>query len=646
MAIIFKKNVKIQYRFIVPITLCTFAILAAGFLYVDNLIEHNIQKSIDANVNHIKSSISTSQTNIEDYCLSQAALFTKTPEVLQAYEIALSGDINDPDDARAKEARNVLKNYFDSIAASFTEVTGQNRYSLHFHLPSVRSLLRVWKSSSQEVSDDISGFRETLRDISKNHKVVRGIEIGRGGFAIRGIAPIFGDAGKYLGSVEMLSNYTPLVVSAKTKDTEELAIFMNSSQLDIATNLADPAKNPVVGDFVVITSTNKDLTLSVTKGELLDKARETTVSEINGNYCITAFPVLDFSGKQIGCIAYVQDISDLQAQLARNKIAILAGSALFFIVMVTILLIATFSVTKPLKNTITCANEISMRVKLSAEHVSTSSQSLAQNVTEQAASLEEVSSTMEEMSSIISENAQNAASADSLSSQAKTCTENGIAAMHRMIDAISKIQNSSDETAKIIKTIDEIAFQTNLLALNAAVEAARAGEAGKGFAVVAEEVRNLATRSAQAAKNTADLIEESSKNTVAGVNTADEVKVVFEEITAMVSQTSDYVAQIAQSSQENSKGIVQVKEAIIQMDQATQSNSAGAEENASIAMELTNEADAMKQLVNGLRVLVEGRLDGSEANANTIFTNSDETDVFGQISNSSSWESQSETIKS
>ena len=176
----------------------------------------------------------------------------------------------------------------------------------------------------------------------------------------------------------------------------------------------------------------------------------------------------------------------------------------------------TRSITKPINRIIAGLNEGSEQVSSASGQVSSASQSLAEGATEQAAGLQETSSSLEEMSSMTKQNADNAQQASTLAGEARKAANVGTESMNRMNGAIQEIQKSSDETAKIIKVIDEIAFQTNLLALNAAVEAARAGEAGKGFAVVAEEVRNLAMRSAEAAKNTANMIEESVKNSKNG----------------------------------------------------------------------------------------------------------------------------------
>jgi methyl-accepting chemotaxis protein len=250
--------------------------------------------------------------------------------------------------------------------------------------------------------------------------------------------------------------------------------------------------------------------------------------------------------------------------------------------------------------------EGSDQVASASQQVSAASQSLAEGATEQAASLEETSSSLEEMASMTKKNADNAAQANTLASQARKAADNGSQAMGRMNTAITDIQKSSNETAKIIKVIDEIAFQTNLLALNAAVEAARAGEAGKGFAVVAEEVRNLAMRSAEAAKNTSSMIEESVKNSKNGVDIAGEVGKALNEIVQGIGKTTDLVAEIAAATNEQAQGIDQVNSAVGQMDKVTQSNAANAEESASASEELSAQAEQMTRVVGELSALVSG----------------------------------------
>jgi methyl-accepting chemotaxis protein len=206
------------------------------------------------------------------------------------------------------------------------------------------------------------------------------------------------------------------------------------------------------------------------------------------------------------------------------------------------------------------------------------------------------------MASMTRQNSANAQEATSMAVDARAVTERGLESMTRLSEAVDRIKTSSDQTAKIVKTIDEIAFQTNLLALNAAVEAARAGDAGKGFAVVAEEVRTLAMRSAEAAKNTANMIEESVQNAGGGVKFNDEVRKNLSEITEHVTKMTEVMAEIAAASEQQSQGIQQVSAAIEQMDQLTQQNAANSEESASAAEELTSQAAEMLNMVAGFRL--------------------------------------------
>ncbi len=246
------------------------------------------------------------------------------------------------------------------------------------------------------------------------------------------------------------------------------------------------------------------------------------------------------------------------------------------------------------------------QVNDAAGQVSTASQQLAEGASEQASSLEETSSALEQVAAMTRTNAENSQQAKELSSKARDGADHGGVIVGQLNEATQGISDASDQISKILKVIEEIAFQTNLLALNAAVEAARAGEHGKGFAVVAEEVRNLAQRSAGAAKEINDLITNSTQRSQEGVKISGEVGTALEAIVVDVKSVSELITGIAQASQEQAQGVDQVNTAVAQMDKVTQQNAAGAEESASAAEQLSAQATATNALVDELVVLVRG----------------------------------------
>ncbi|PKN61892.1 MAG: hypothetical protein CVU57_27260 [Deltaproteobacteria bacterium HGW-Deltaproteobacteria-15] len=259
-----------------------------------------------------------------------------------------------------------------------------------------------------------------------------------------------------------------------------------------------------------------------------------------------------------------------------------------------------------LKSSLQGIAEGAQQVSAGAGQVSAASQSLAEGASAQAASIEETSSSLEEMSSMTGQNANNAGEANLLMQETKRIVVSANETVSQLTSSMEGISRSSDETSKIIKAIDEIAFQTNLLALNAAVEAARAGEAGSGFAVVAGEVRNLALRAADAARNTAGLIEDTIKRVKDGTILVSKTSKAFDEISQSSAKAADLVSEIAAASREQAQGIEQVNKSVAEMDKVVQQTAGSAEESASAAEEMNSQSIQMKNFVNYLVVLVSG----------------------------------------
>lgn len=297
------------------------------------------------------------------------------------------------------------------------------------------------------------------------------------------------------------------------------------------------------------------------------------------------------AGKELSTAAYWINIILLGACLA-------AGAVLMAVAR---------STGRQLQNAATELSQTAEQVAAASIQISASSQTLAQGVSEQAASITETSASSEEITTMTRRNTENSRTAADLMTQTTTVIEDANRMLDQMQASMQDINSSSDKIGEIIKVIDGIAFQTNILALNAAVEAARAGDAGMGFSVVADEVRNLAQRSAQAAKDTASLIEESIKKSGEGSVRLDQLSVAIRAITERADKVKKLIDGVHNGSEEQTRGIEQIAKAMTQMEQVTQSSAAGAEQAAAAGEEMSLQAKSMKKIVDTLEELVGNR---------------------------------------
>ena len=327
------------------------------------------------------------------------------------------------------------------------------------------------------------------------------------------------------------------------------------------------------------------------------------VRDYRGVSVLSAYTPMEINGLDWALLTEMDEEEILQPVVTLRNVVALIGFILMVIVGVTGFFQGK-AIADPIENIIKTLRESGQQIASASQEISSSSQSLAEGSSEQAASLEETSSSLEEISSMTKQNAVNSGQADNLMKETNQVVNRADESMRHLIVSMGDISRSSEETRKVVKNIDEIAFQTNLLSLNAAVEAARAGEAGAGFAVVADEVRNLALRSAEAAKNTAALIDGTVKKVMDGTELVAKTNDAFKQVNESSSRVGELVGEIAAASNEQAQGIEQVNIAVTEMDKLTQQNAANAEESASASQELSAQANQLKEIVGELVVIV------------------------------------------
>ncbi len=314
------------------------------------VFDNTINERINENVNLVYSSIET----IGNRALQEVAFFTKLPKIQSAYKIALSGNIEDEKSPEGQSAREMLRIELKPFIDGYKEQTGRSLLKLHFHLPNARSLVRLWREGYQttrdgvkvDVSDDLSSFRNTVLQINRgSHDPITGIEVGRGGFAIRGIAPLTENNGQHLGSVEILFAFNEIFDIIKTSGHIEYAVYMDADQLPIAKSLSDAEKYPVLDNTYVLTdATNKELTNPLADTAILNSGRDGIYSEEIGNYIVSTFPIWDFSGKTVGVMLQSMNISIQHAAFASARQSMMelsnkatSGTGIAFLIAIIIL---------------------------------------------------------------------------------------------------------------------------------------------------------------------------------------------------------------------------------------------------------------------------------------------------------------------
>lgn len=490
------------------------------------------------------------------------------------------------------------------------------------------SELEAMNATLTEIMKKIGNDYDQLYLVDKNGKIfcddvggkLRGLDVSARDYYLAGKGgEVF--VGNVTKSKDTGNNVSIVSAPIYSQGGEFLGVAAAAMKVDfLAERITDTKRGKTGYPFVidragmVIAHPNKEyiLTLNLAQeagmteivGKMMGKQKGSESYVFKGDKKICGFAPVEITGWSVG---FTQNADEFLAAAhgIRNVIAIISVIFLGVAVFATIVFARRISV--PIARAANELNEAAAQLTSASSEVSSASQSLAEGASEQAAAVEETSSSLEEISSMTRQNANNAQLAnDMMLKEAATNFQMIGERMEIMEKAMQASVSASEETAKVIKTIDEIAFQTNLLALNAAVEAARAGEAGAGFAVVADEVRNLAMRATEAAKDTQDLIGNSTDRIKEATSLYGQVSEAMAKNSDIAKKVTELSGEIAAASREQAQGITQINAAVVEMDKVVQQSAANAEETASAAEEMNAQAEQIRHVAEKLLEVVGG----------------------------------------
>lgn len=539
--------------------------------------------------------------------------------------------------------KNAYKSYYETndlesssrlIEAEFSEINNSilkntnEKAKIHFHLPPAKSFLRCWSSKR---GDDISGFRNTVLDVSKNQTAIKGIEVGRAGFVIRGIIPIFGAESNYLGSVETLFPISSIVKDSKLSETEEFAIFMHTDLLEIASKFLEKnatninIEEETIGKLILVEKTSNNFQIqNLPKVELQQGLIDTVFFE-KDNFQYVVFPIFNYSNKAEGVGVIQINRNDILASIEKAKMINLFFGVIFVLLLIVLVFYFTkILVTNPV-NTVVIAmgkmsqKQINFRMKenrsdeigelygsinemnkvftemivgidetasavLSASNqLSNVSLQISERANEQASTNQEIATSMEQMLATINSNTEQAKNTGIISSKSSDEMLKGNTIFLEIVKSITEISEK-------INLINEIASKTDILSINAAIEAARAGSTGKGFAVVAFEIRKLADKT----KYVSDEITALSVN---GQDISKVAKETLERVIPDITRSAKLVENIVTASKEQQGGVEMINSSIQQLTAITNKNSASAEEMSASAEDLSIQAKQLKKII-------------------------------------------------
>jgi methyl-accepting chemotaxis protein len=609
-------NLSIRNKFLIPNAIIMLGIIGTIAFYAWKRVEIRKWELANSQSEMIQEDVRDEINRMAGFSLTISSQLAVRQDVINAYNHRENAEIRN-------YLRKHLKDDFDVLRQHFPE---GHDFRVHFHQPPAQSVLREWRSQGDgDGGDDLSDFRNTILKVYRSGASLTGIEVGRGGFVVRGISPIL-DNNKVVGSVEIFFRLKDIIQNMRRDNNRTVALFLNDVGPRIAWGLES---HLTVGSFLLLDQTGQ-MPVNTFNEEHIKNGQVKPFMTIENNAVITTFPIIDFSGNPVGVFYDHYDISDW---LGMEKDKLIITNLLIIVctlsVFILLIIINSIYIKRPFRKIVDIVEDISngdfttqleidskdefgkiadgiksmkeqlvkvLRVVYQASdefaevsyRISSSASDIASKSTEQAASSEQIASSIDEISSNLNSSTSNTQKAEKLALASKNEIDESTASLIETIESIRLINRK-------IALINDISRTTNMLALNAAVEAARAGKHGKGFAAVASEVKLLAERSRQAAKE----IEKISRESILIAEKSGEM---MNRVAPHIKETSQLAGDINLVNVEQASGVSEIKQAIFQLNDTIQSNSAVAQELSASAQKLTTHADALNNIVSFFKI--------------------------------------------